>query len=221
MTTCRQVTSDIVGALRGLGIDDRIPVRLVLSMLKGAVQVLLKQDLDSRRVLKITDIWKTIPCLHLCKIDPMECGDIPHCNFVMKSEEAVPKAFESSYGDMLKVLTIDGNKEYKQIHLFEYKDIKNREYQDPNQRYFWLIDKHIYIPDSEVKEVMVVGLFENPHEVTKLVEGTECLYALDEKFPSPEYLLSVAQDLVIKQLAEIYKRTIPDSKPNNNPNDKS
>ena len=112
-------------------------------------------------------------------------------------------------------------KEYKQIKLFDYKDIKNREYSNPNQRYFWVIDQHIYIPDSEVKEVMVVGLFENPHEVTKLVEGSECLFALDEFYPSPEYLISVAQDQVIKQLAEIYKRTVPDTLPDGNVNKKS
>lgn len=138
----------------------------------------------------------------------------------MKSQKQLPTVYESSYGDLVKVLTIDGGKEYKQIKPFEYKDIKNREYKDANQRYFWILDHYIYVPDSEVKEIMVIGLFMFHEEVDKLVSGDECIFPLDSFFPAPDYLLSVVKEAVIKDLATVYKRIIPDVKPNNNPDDK-
>lgn len=219
--TCRQFVSDVVGSLRSLGIDDRIPSRLVLSKGRDTLKTLFKQDVDSRRVLKTTDIWMTIPCFHLCKVDAQECGDIPHCDFLMKSELQLPEVFETSYGDMVKVFTLDGNKEYNQTQIFAYKDIKNREYKDAGQRYFWILDRHIYIPDSEVKEVMIIGLFMFPYEVTKLIQGDDCLFPLDSFFPAPDYLLSIVKQEVIKELATIYKRLPVDSDPDGNPNKKS
>lgn len=218
--TCRQFSSDIVGSLRSLGIDDRIPTRLVLAIGRDYTRTFIKQDADSRRLFQITDIWKSIPCFQMCEEDAVKCGCLPDCQYVMKSTKQLPAVFDSSYGDVIKIFTIDGSKEYTLIKSFEYKDIKNREYQNSGQRYCWILDRYLYIPDSKVKEVMVVGLFMFPNEVTKLVEGSECLYPLDEYFPCPGYLLSVVKDQTIKKLAEIYKRLIPDAKPDGNPNSK-
>lgn len=218
--TCRQFVSDVVGSLRSLGVDDRIPSRLVLSKGRDYAKTYIKQDADVRRLFNVTDVWKSIPCFKMCPTNPDTCGDITLCENLMKSEEELPEVYETSYGDMVKIFTIDRNREYKQTQIHLYKDIKNREYKDANQRYFWILDRHIYIPDSEVKEVFVVGLFMFPNQVTKLVSGQDCLFPLDEMFPSPNYLISVVKTQVIKELAEIYKRQIPDARPDQDANTK-
>lgn len=223
MDTNRQVVSDVITSLRSINIDDRISNRFVLSRLKDKVRLLIKQDLDSRRLFKITGIWKTIKCFPMISIDFMECGlDIPHCNFVMKSVKKLPKSFDSSYGTLVKVFTINGDKEYTQIKIGDYKDILNREYINKNIKYFWIDDGYIYIPESQVEEVMVVILTENPQEVDILnnIKGSECLKPLDSVFPCPTHLLDVAKTQTILELAKVYKGLVEDNRPDQNSNNK-
>ncbi len=223
-STNRQVVSDVIGSLHSVNIDDRISNRFVLSRVKDKVRILIKQDLDSRRLFKITDIWKTIKCFHMKPVDFIECGfDIPHCECVMKSVHKLPKSFDSSYGTLVKVFTINGNKEYNQIKLGDFKDIKSREYSNKSVRYFWIDDGYVYIPDSQVEEVLVVILAEYPEEVDKLndLPESECAKPLDSLFPCPGHLLDIAKTQTITELAQIYKRIPEDAKPDNNSNSKA
>lgn len=221
--TNRQVISDVIGELNSLNIDERLSNRFILSRLKDRARVFIKQDLDSRRLFKITSIWKSIKCFEMCETDLLECGcNIPHCKFVMKSKKKLPRAFDSNYGTLIKVFTIGGGKEYVQTTISKYIDIKSREFINPNTRYFWIDDGYLYIPDSKVVEVMVMGLFENPEEVDILneVDGAECAKPLDALFPCPGHLLDAVKKDTVTLLAKIYKAIPEDEKPNMNSNDK-
>lgn len=223
MDTARKVISDVTGVLKATSEDSRISFRLVLSILTDKVKKFIKQDGDARRLFQVSEMWKRIPCLHMKEIDLQECGfDIPQCTFMMRSVEAVPEVFQSTYGNIIKVLTIDGSKEFKQTTLAAYKDIKRREYQDKRMRYFFLLEDHIYVPDSQVEEVMVLGLFKHPFDVTKLVEGDDakCLKPLDEPFPCPDYLLDPVKADTKLELAKLYESLVKDERSNLNTNEK-
>lgn len=221
--TNRQIISDVITELRSMNIDDRISNRFVLSRLRDKTKAYIKQDLDSRRLFKITSLWRTINCLDMCPLPFMECAcDIPKCNFVSKSVKKLPKLFDSNYGTLIKVFTVTGAKEYKQTTLSEYKNIKNREYTDAT-KYFWIDgDGYLYIPDSEVKAVLVQGLFETPHDVNILneIKGAECAKILDDMFICPGHLFDLIKKDTILELAKIYKGLVSDEKPNQNVNDK-
>lgn len=211
--TYREIISDVTGSLRSLNIDDRISRRLILSILEDKAKNLIKQDADSRRLLKTTDMWLSIDCIDLCPIPPTSCGDIGECKVLMRSKKQLPEVYETNYGDLIKIMTIEYGKEYTQIRLFDYKDIRNREYKDPGKRYFWILDHYLYIPDSEVRTVFGIGLFRNPYEVDKFKGIEDCKAFLDYVFPCPDYLLDVVKSETKKELAEIYKRIVPDEKP--------
>ena len=218
--TCRNLVSTVIGMLRAQNVDDHISSRLVLSTLKNKAKLFIKQDTDSRRLLTISEIWKKLPCIPLQEVAYTDCAfDIP-CNKIMKSCFAIPEVFQTSYGSMLKVFTINGERELKQTTLSGYKEIKRREHIDPNVVYYLLIEGFIYVPDSDIDELMGFGLFKNPHEVTRIVEDATCLKPLDEAFPCPDYLL----DAVIKDtqvdLLKMFKPIVVDEKPNLNNNEK-
>jgi len=134
----------------------------------------------------------------------------------MKSTKRIPQSFDSNYGSIVKVFTIDGSKEYKQVSFSEYKDIKNREIIDPSVKYFWIDDQYVYIPDSEVEAVSIQGLFERPEEVDKLNEekGADCAKPLDQYFPCPEHLLDPVKKDTIIEFARTYKAIVEDTNPN-------
>jgi hypothetical protein len=222
--TNRQLVSDVITELRSMNIDDRISNRFVLSRLKDKARVFIKQDSDSRRLLKVTGIWKTIKCFHMCEANAVDCGcDIPDCQILMKSKHVLPKSFDTNYGTLVKVFTVNGAKEYIQTTLAGYIDIKNREYQNKSIKYFWIDDGHIYIPDSHVEEVMVIGLFENPEQADILndKDANLCLKPLDSLFPCPGHLLDPVKKDTIIELAKIYKGITEDEKPNQNSNIKA
>src|SRR5690606_19843318 len=105
------------GALKSMNFDDRISKRLLLSNFASKITVLFKQDADGRRVFSISDIWKSIDCLPMEKVTTNVCGDVPGCKFLMKSVYKIPNSYQSSFGNIVKVMTLDTNKEYSQTTL--------------------------------------------------------------------------------------------------------
>lgn len=222
MDSTRKVISDVLGSLNISSLDDRISYRRVLSILNDKLRKFIKQDSDSRKLFKLSEGWKRIPCLTLKEIDMIECGfDIPHCKTLMKSVKKIPEVFQTTYGNMLKVMTLDGTKEFVQTTFPAYKDIANREYKNPNTIYFILLEGNIYIPDREIEEVSLYGLFKNPFEVTKLIDpDAKCLKPLDEKFPCPDYLLDAVKSDTGVELMKKYESRPPDQKADLNVYDK-
>jgi hypothetical protein len=218
--TVRKIISDIAESVQANTLDGRISFRYIYSIVQDKTRTFIKQDSDARLIFKISEVWKRIPCLELEEIDLMECGfDIPHCRLLMKSKLAIPEVFQSKYGNMLKVLTINGQKELKQTTFHDYIDIQRREWKNPNIIYFILFEGHIFVPDSEIEDVTVLGLFKHPYEVTRIVEpDSNCLSILDEPAPVPDYILDIVKMEAKKEIAELYRRIPRDEVANNNTN---
>jgi hypothetical protein len=221
MDTCRKIVSDVVSSLRAENVDDRIPTRLVLSTLKDKVRMFIKQDADSRRLFRISEIWGRLKCIDMKEIDFRECGfDIPQCNLMMRSCHKLPEVFQTAYGNILKIFTIDGRKALVSTTLDFYKDILLREFTDPNVKYFFLLDGYLYLPDCEVDAVMGYGLFKNPEEVAKF-NGETCVFPLDLPFPCPDYLLDPVKKDTKVDLLKIFKPIVVDEKANLDTNEKN
>ena len=204
MQTARQLISDIVNDLRAKSLDDRYSYRYILNKAQDKARLLFKQDADARRIFKISEPWKRMSCVPLCEEDLLQCAyDVAHCTSLMKSRYKIPETFQTSYGNTLIVMTIDGSKKFIQTTFQGYRDIKNREYFDPKIKYFILMDGYIFIPDSEVEEIQVLGLFKNPFEVTKLIDpAASCLKPLDEPFPVPDYFIDIIKQQLLQELGK-------------------
>lgn len=137
----------------------------------------------------------------------------------MKSRHKIPEVYQTSYGNMLKLFTMNMGRELKQTSFPEYKEIKRREHKNPNVVYFILSEGHVFLPDSEIEELTGYGLFKSPHEVTKLVNGGTCLSPLDEEVSFPDYLIDPIATSIIEEL--LNRTRVPqDEKSNLNNNDK-
>lgn len=223
MATNRDVVSDIVNGLKALNIDDRKSNRYILSQVRDKVSVLIKQDTDTRRLFAVSDVWKKIKCIHLKEQSVLECcADIPGCRTIRKSVEKIPRVYLSSYGNIIKVMNIDGTLEYTQTTQAKYKDIMNREIVNPNVKYFWIDDGYIYIPNSSVETVSVLGLFLYPEQADILNdESTDCISPLDQVFPAPDYILTIAKGQVLQEYAGITARMVEDERADQNSNIKA
>jgi hypothetical protein len=221
MLTYRKIVSDVFNDLKATGLDDRLSFRYIISKLVDKARLLFKQDADSRRLFKISEQWKQIPCIPLCDEPLISCPiAIPDCTKLVKSRIKIPETFQTSYGNALIIMSLDITKKFLPTSFHAYRDLAAREIKDPEVIYYILLDGYLYIPDSELEEVRAFGLFKNPFEVTKLVEeGGDCLKPLDEPFPAPDYFIDIIKTQVFQEMGRV-KMIIEDEKGDLNTLDK-
>lgn len=218
--TLRQVLSDLSSDVNALNIDDRLSFRFLASKFKDKIQTFIRQDARSRELVSETSIWKPISCVKLKDVPAIDCCDVDDGSFVKKSKIRIPEAYSTTYGNLIKVFTLNGSFEYKQIKSFEYKDYVNREY--GNAKPFWIEDQYIYIPNSTLKSVKVLLIPKNPLEVD-ILNGKcdKCTSPLDVELNYPAYLITAAKKAVLEELAGVTVKVVTDEKPNENKNEKA
>jgi hypothetical protein len=210
--TIREVCSDIINDLKSYNLDDRVSYRYIKNKLFDKVSVFIKQDADSKRLLKLSDLWQPIGCIDLEDVAYSECGDIG-CKTLKRSVQKLPDSYQTGYGNLIKFMTIDYSKEYNVTFPFLYKDITNRPFPSKT-KYYWLMNGYLYIPDSDVESVLGFGMLKES------IEG-ECSKPMDNKFIFPDYILSVAKQETLKELLGSFKQITSDENPNLNNNIKN
>lgn len=218
MPTYREVISDLISDLKAVNLDDSFSFKHLTNKLQNSAQSFLKTDSEYRTVLKTYNLYSPIKCVPMIEVPLTDCGCDVYCKKVMRSKFKIPKTYESKYGNLLKVLTINFGKEYTKIDPFTYKDYKNRRY--GKNFLFWILDDYIFIPDSEVEEVSVLGAFKNLNEILQLNTNDKvCLSILDSEFNFPEYIINLAKKDVFNELAT-GKQINEDDSPDLNSNTK-
>ena len=195
----RLIISRIKQDLNKLNLDQNFSNRYIYSKLITAASVLIKRETDNRKIFRQTHLFKQIN---------VELTRNSGSTGLVKSVNKVPKFFTSNSGNLLMVNSVDFSNSIRQIAPENYNIIKQREFQDPNNNYYWIIDDYLYITNNFLRSVPVRGLFYDH------VDG-ECQKILDTEFPCPDYLL---EDTVNLTLNSLYNRekVAPDENPDQN-----
>ena len=210
--TIKEICSDIINDLRSYNLDDRVSYRFIKNKLIDKANYFTKQDAELRKITKLSNLWQPIDCVELEEVSLSNCGG-NGCKKVMKSTTKIPDTYQTGYGYTLKVFNIDYTKEYNIIQPSYYKDIINRPYATKNG-YYWLVDGYIFIPDSEVEVITVLGMFKETLNTSK--DG--CPKPLDTIFAFPDYIVTIAKQETLKELLGSFKQINPDESPNLNTN---
>ena len=227
MQSVREVISEVRIDLRANNIDDWLPSAYIHSKLIDATSLFVKREADDKRLQRYPDLWVTIECLEMEEVDLIQCCDldIPKCKTVMRSKKKLPNAFSTRFGYVLKVSSVDYDRDYLPTTPREYKYITNREFVDKSKRYYWIENGHLSIPGSLVQNVRVRGMFLNKAEALKFnacgnLDGG-CINFLDQDFVAPEHLLKNIKDAVVMSILNSYKQLQADELPNLNSNEKT
>lgn len=221
MLTFRQVISDIIDDLKAVNLDDRISYRFIVSKFNSEIGYFLRLEAKSREFAKLQNLWKPIKCFKLKEVGLGECSIVDQCTTLLRSEEKVPKVFDTNYGLLLKVLTADGRTSIPLIaNSSEAADYTNRRW-GKVQNLCYLEDDYLYFPDSTLESIKLLLIPMDPYEVDKANGSTGCSFPLDAEIPYPKYLVTLAKREVLNQLAGITKRVVEDEKGDENTNIKS
>jgi hypothetical protein len=214
--TLREICSDILNDVRSFNLDNRISYRYIIHKLFDKTAIFIRQDAENRKLQKLPNLWTTISCFELEDAPLNECES--SCDTVLKSVNTLPDTYESNFGYLIKVYNNDYSKEFLPATPGLYKDLKNRPFPTKNG-YYWIVDKHLYIPDSNIESVTIqVMAKENAKIIT--AQSSPCSKPLDSTFNFPDYIVSLAKTEVLKEISGVTKRIQPDEKPNDNEKDK-
>ena len=197
--TIREFVATIKNNLSSLQLDSKISSEFIYSTAVGIASFFIKRESESRKLFKNTSIFYKLPCVEFQETSLAECGVDLGCRTIMRSKKPLPKLFLSNFGSLIQVFNILRNKDYKEISATQYKNISRQKYKPKNTKYFWIENDYLYIPDSEVEILIVLGLFANPEEIINFTG--ECTKVLDFAFPAPDYLLQPIIEQTIKQLS--------------------
>lgn len=219
--TLRQAISQIQTDLK-ITNDTFIPPKAIWVKWVYTLANLLKQVNETQRVWKSSDAWYRIDCLEMETVSAATCPEISPLvkEYVAKSKQKLPATYTSGAGDMIReiVSIFPYGKNYVLITPKEYARIRLRKFQDPRSGYAFVINGHLYIPDSEIEKVTVTGAWVNPKEAGILNGDNPCIPFLDYQFYMPEYLIKSVHEIVLQELASVNQKIIKDENPNENSN---
>lgn len=217
-TTLRKIASELALDVKALNLDDRVSFRYLISKFNSKVAYFLRLESRSREFTKDLSIWKSIGCVELEQVSTNQCGFKDDCNTLLKSKIKIPEAYNTPYGLLIKVLTIDGRNKFTQIASNQYKDYTTMRYGGTGLLY-WLEEGYIYIPNSEIEGVKVMIIPKEPSAVDAINNSCNCIYPLDGEVNYSDYLITLAKKEVLNELLP-GKSIVQDEKGNDNTNSK-
>ena len=205
--TVRETIAQIRKTVNSVNTDVRLSNRFIYNKLMDVVKLLMKREADTRKIYRSIESFKSISCIKLQPEDLKVCTNLylPGCRNIMKSVNKIPKTFIGNTGSILLVYNIDKSIQFTQTTPSNYLNVLRREFKSP-QKYFWISDDYLYIPDSFIEEVIIYGVFLDLSQTT----DDKCFSLLDADSSIPDWLRTDAIRVTVGEIASVTKRISQD-----------
>ena len=226
MITNRDAISTLRSTHRLLSSDGVINDRTVLSVLRNNASVLIKRELNLRKLVATDTIYTTIHCLPLEAVPISKCCDYNSNKLIARSKIKLPRIGESNYFYSIKgVFGIEQNVKLKELTPSRYINLLSLRALI-TETYYWISDGYLYVTNPDVTTVKLVAFFEE--DVTPEVMYQEdcdcdgkvdkkelCKNPLDNEFKCPSYLLQPVIEMSSAYLLKTYFR-LPEDRQDDN-----
>ena len=185
---------------------------------------LIVQELNKKKSLSAWN-YQTLPCVELIEVPLHECPCvIPDGCTIRRSKEKIPRLLSSLFGDVLKGVYTLNRKAISQIDMNVVEYLGGGRYTNKDPRFFFS-NGYLYIVNSPLKVVSVVGIFEDPISASnfknmgKESTCTDCDTCVDYReleFPLDGELVDVLIELAKQDLVNTFLTVPQDNRNNNN-----
>lgn len=214
MITIAEAISQVKNDVRLVHADRRITHKFIYSLLMKHAALLIKQESDRNKIIKLDDIWQSF-CFDLEEVPTTdECCKISLKNkcSIQRSKIKLPEMFEDSWGSIFRsVTTIDYSKDIQPIKYSEWiRKIENPNSKYDNTIYCFFRNGYLYFPNSIFKTVIINGYFKDDvlnDECSDLYEP--CKSILQSIWRLPSYLQKPTIDGVLQELLTTYLKINP------------
>lgn len=212
------IVSRILNGLKALSKDDRISRRYVLNVARQKASFYISQKLNDRSLYREDNIYQTLDCFEMERIDVTRCDIIEfrNCRDIMRSTKKLPELIYSKYGNSLQeITTIDGITDFKFTTPQQYRKDRNRVGKNDFVM-FYVKDDYLYILDAEVELVnlyLITMETEKLESISSCAPKGECKSLWEYEFVCPDKLVEVVVNEAIKEIA-MSKQIPQDTNPN-------
>lgn len=218
-----KLVSRVLNGLKALTKDDHISKRYVLNVARQKAKTYISQKLDDRSIYREDNLYQTIDCFKLERIDVTRCDIIEfrNCKSIMKSVKKLPELIYSKYGNSLKeVTTIDNNLDFRFTTPMQWRRDSNRIGEDDFIR-FYVKDNYLYLLNTEVEMVNLYLLTLETEKIEELSDCSKpsCKSLWDYEFVCPDKLLKAVIEETRLEISDT-KRVTQDTNPNLDNNQK-
>lgn len=175
--------------------------RLIWSLFKKHVSSIFYQEDGRMKTMKMSSIFTTIPYLELIEVDKVEaeCLGIKSDCRIKRTKNPLPYIFKGYWGPLIRAVTsLDGEQEILPTNPRQYvRKSTSPNFKYNKNKYYWYLNNHLYFPDLEWDGVKLDAAFEN-----EMVCGQvdDCDYPTSKQLYVPEYVLTIVQAEIIKDL---------------------
>lgn len=179
--------------------DNLISDRQIFNTGRTIASVLIKQEVNKRRLLNSDNVFTPIECLDLKLVDLTECG-IDSCNKGRRSLNPLPELEEGIFGYTIQgVYNLDNSEEVFPTTIREFINLDKLR-RKPNKQYYMIKNKYLYILNPDIVAVNIY--IYSPDNTFEL---TDCQSMYEGELKLPPYLKKTFYDMINAELLNYHK----------------
>tara|TARA_R110000751_G_scaffold1417_5_gene5308 strand:- start:9120 stop:9785 length:666 start_codon:yes stop_codon:yes gene_type:complete len=200
-TTVGEAISRVRNTLKAVKEDPFLTDRTIYYSILKYGQSLMKREDNQLRLMKISNIFKTMPYVELIDVDKVDaaCYGVYSGCYFKRTKEKLPEVLTGIQGPIFRtVSSVDGSVELFRTDPGTFVSMtKTTTFKYNNRQYFWYLDGYLYFPNLIWDAVKIEAIFENDVETC---DSDKCLIRQDQSLNIPDYLFSEIEQYVIKEL---------------------
>tara|TARA_R100000655_G_scaffold40480_6_gene76183 strand:- start:1376 stop:2041 length:666 start_codon:yes stop_codon:yes gene_type:complete len=200
-TTVGEAISRVRNTLKAVKEDPFLTDRTIYYSILKYGQSLMKREDNQLRLMKISNIFKTMPYVELIEVDKVDaaCYGVYSGCYFKRTKEKLPNLLTGIQGPIFRtVSSIDGSKELFRTDPGTFVSMtKTTTFKYNKRQYFWFLDGYLYFPNLEWDAVKIEAIFENDVETC---DSDKCIIRQDQSLNIPDYLFSEIEQYVVKEL---------------------
>ena len=200
-TTVGEAISRVRNTLKAVKEDPFLTDRTIYFSLLKYGQSLMKREDNQLRLMKISNIFRTMPYVELIEVDKVDaaCVGVYSGCYFKRTKEKLPDLLTGIQGPIFRtVSSVDGTIELFRTDPGTFVSMtKTTTFKYNKRQYFWYLDGYLYFPNLAWDAVKVEAIFENDVETC---DSDKCLIKQDQSLNIPDYLFSEIEQYVVKEL---------------------
>jgi hypothetical protein len=208
MITNNDLIARVKNANKFVNSDDLISDRFIYNMLKSKASVLIKREINLKKLLFSDNLYQAYECICLIPAPGAECDlGCP----IRRTKKKLPQLEEGLYSYFIQGVFNTSNSE--ELFPTTIRDFINhsRLRIKTNRKYYTIRNGYLYVLDPDVESVNMYAYFT---ESIEDVDGTECMSMYDKQFKIAPYLVDSLIQMVNQDLINYHK--IPVEQESNN-----
>ena len=162
--TGRELVSSVRSMHKLISTDTLITDRAIFAECKQNAMLLIKRELDKRKLWATDTVFTTLPCLEMCEVSISECCDYVDPCSIARSKYKLPRISEGNYQYVIQgVYSINAmsgqGKKVKEITINRYANLLKLPI-IKKEEYFWVSNDYLYITNPMIQAVRIAALFE-------------------------------------------------------------